>query len=94
MLQTLLPVDAQLSGRFKGSISQQAAGHSSIKWLHEVGTEVGSGDGSADGTADGAGDGSIVGSGDGIIVGEQTGGLPSGESLNIGLSGRHSNGQH
>lgn len=42
----------------------------------------------------GVADGSFVGTGDGIIVGEHIGGLPSGESLNIGLSGAHSVGQH
>jgi hypothetical protein len=38
----------------------------------------------------GAGDGS----GDGIMVGEQIGGDPSGDSVNMGLSGRHSKAQH
>lgn len=36
----------------------------------------------------------MVGLGDGIIVGEHIGGLPSGDSTNIGLSGAHSLGQH
>jgi hypothetical protein len=39
---------------------------------------------------DGLGDGM----GEGIMVGEQIGGLPSGELVNIGLSGRHSKAQH
>jgi hypothetical protein len=52
-----------------GSISQQAAGHSSIKWLQEVGTKVGSGDGSGDGAGDGKTVGSGEGTGDGIIDG-------------------------
>jgi hypothetical protein len=34
------------------------------------------------------------GAGEGIMVGEQIGGEPSGESVNIGFSGRHSKAQH
>mmetsp|Transcript_36107 Transcript_36107/g.87293 ORF Transcript_36107/g.87293 Transcript_36107/m.87293 type:complete len:232 (-) Transcript_36107:568-1263(-) len=43
--------------------------------------------------SEGIGLGAGVGSGLGIAVGEQTGGLPSGDGLNIGLSGVHSSGQ-
>ena len=35
-----------------------------------------------------------VGAEEGIAVGEQAGGLPSGDGVNIGLSGLHSSGQH
>lgn len=38
-------------------------------------------------------EGWALGAGEGIVVGEQTGGEPSGEGLNIGLSGRHSKAQ-
>ena len=50
-------------------------------------------DGSSDGCELGVVDGSGVGIGDGIIVGEHTGGLPSGDGPNIGLSSAHSDGQ-
>jgi hypothetical protein len=36
----------------------------------------------------------VDGAGEGIMVGEQIGGEPSGDSVNIGLSGRHSKAQH
>ena len=64
--------------------------------------EVGAGDGSTDGLsecmmvgfvegeADGSADGLKLGDGDGSIVGEHKAGLPSGESVNMGLFGRHS----
>jgi hypothetical protein len=38
-------------------------------------------------------DGISLGVGEGIMVGEQIGGDPSGELVNIGLSGRHSKAQ-
>jgi len=55
---------------------------------------VGVSDGVAEGPTDALIEGPEDGDGDGIMVGEHTGGLPSGWTSNIGLSGRHSNGQH
>ena len=89
-LQIVFPVDVQLAGRSLTSISQHATGHSSIKWLQAVGVS----DGVADGPTEASTDGSEEGDGDGTMVGEHTGGLPSGWTSNIGLSGRHSNEQH
>ena len=67
--QMVLPMDAQLAGLSLGSLSQQAGGHWSIRWLHEVGMELGSGDGPGEGTTDGPGDGT----GDGPSVGFEVG---------------------
>ena len=53
-------------------ISQHAIGHSSIKWLHEVGNALGSGDGKEEGKRDGRSDGLIDGTGDGSGVGLQS----------------------
>ncbi len=50
-------------------------------------------DGSGVGTALGEGEGTALGEGEGIMVGEQIGADPSGDSVNIGLSGRHSKAQ-
>lgn len=80
VLQTVLPTEAQLTGRSSGSVSQHATGHSSIKWLHAVGLS----DGVAEGPTDASMDGAEEGAGEGIIVGEQIGGLPSGCISNIG----------
>ena len=63
--QMVLPMDAQLAGLSLGSLSQQAGGHWSIRWLHEVGMELGSGDGAGDGSTVGPGDGT----GEGLSVG-------------------------
>ena len=78
--QMVLPMDAQLAGLSLGSLSQQAGGHWSIRWLHEVGMELGSGDGPGegpsvgfdDGTTEGFDDGSAEGRGDGSGVGLQS----------------------
>jgi len=50
--------------------------------------------GSVEGARDGTADGMELGDGDGSIVGEHKAGLPSGDSVNIGLFGRHSYAQH
>lgn len=84
--QSSLPTDAQLAGRVLIFELKQVAGQLSM--ISRQG--VGAGDGAAVGSFDGSADGL----GDGIIVGEQTGGLPSGDSVNIGWSGRHSKAQH
>jgi hypothetical protein len=65
-------------------------GHVSITSEHSEGISLGVGLGSGLGSGLGTG----LGSGLGIMVGEQIGGLPSGELVNIGLSGRHSKAQH
>lgn len=84
--QSSLSMEVQLAGRTFGSVLKQVAGQLFIISLHGVGAE--------DGTAVGSGDGLNDGSGDGIVVGEHIGGDPSGDSLNIGWSGRHSKAQH
>jgi hypothetical protein len=84
--QSSLSMELQLAGRTFGSVLKQVAGQLFIISLHGVGA--------GDGTAVGSGDGSDDGSGDGIAVGEHIGGEPSGDSLNIGWSGRHSKAQH
>lgn len=50
--------------------------------------------GFVEGATDGTVDGMELGDGDGSIVGEHKAGFPSGESVNIGLFGRHSYAQH
>eukprot|EP00980_Cylindrotheca_fusiformis_P014422 scaffold3841_cov122-Cylindrotheca_fusiformis.AAC.2 len=72
---------SQSGRRSASSISKQLSGHCSRSLLQLVGT------------GDGAGVGTTLGRGDGSIVGAQWAGEPSGESVNIGLSGLHSDGQ-
>ena len=71
-MQTAFPTEAQLTGRSSGLISQHTTGHSSIKWLHEVGNALGSSDGKEEGKRDGRSDGSNDGTGDGSGVGLQS----------------------
>ena len=69
----VLPIDSQLTGLSFESTSQQAVGHSSIKWLQDVGIELGvdegADDGAPDGLADGLPDASVDGGEDGTGVG-------------------------
>lgn len=71
-LQIVSPIDAQLAGRSLGSSSQHPSGHSSIKWLQDVGNALGSGVGADEGVRDGSSDGRVDGAGDGTGVGLQS----------------------
>ena len=93
MLHIVFCSARQLPGRSIGSEAQHASGHSSIKYPQDDGAELGCADGNDDGSAEGADegsgvegaeDGNVDGDGDGSIVGLQAGGLPSGDSLNMG----------
>jgi len=89
-LQRVLPIDAQLAGRSFGSTSQHAVGHSSIKWLQEVGVALGSGEGKGDGRSVGPGDGTGEGRSVGRLDGTEDGkvdGLAdgTGEGNGVGL---------
>ena len=88
--QTVLPMDAQLTGLSFGLVSQHAGGHWSIRWLHEVGMELGSGDGTADGSivgpGDGTGEGPSVGFDDGAAEGFDEGSAEGrGDGSGVGL---------
>jgi hypothetical protein len=63
------PKSVHSGGRFMSSTLKQASGHSSIKYVHAVGTGDGAGDGAGEGNCEGSdegnGDGNAVGKGDG-----------------------------
>ena len=69
VLQIVFPTEAQLAG---GSSSQHATGHSSIKWLQDVGNALGTGVGSSVGPLEGTWDGLEDGAGEGSGVGLQS----------------------
>mmetsp|Transcript_10231 Transcript_10231/g.24456 ORF Transcript_10231/g.24456 Transcript_10231/m.24456 type:complete len:97 (-) Transcript_10231:2725-3015(-) len=83
LLQMVFPMDAQLTGLSLGSTSQHATGHSSIKWLQEVGIELGCDEGSDVGFADGIDDGCFDGTAEGADDGTGDG---SGVGLQLILS--------
>ena len=89
----VLPIDAQLAGLSLGSASQHAGGHWSMRWLHEVGIALGSGDGTGEGRSVGSEDGSIDGEPDGSADG-------TGDGSGVGLQSirscgsKHLSGQH